>query len=100
MLLAGCSGQMGGGAWGCSSGCSGGHRGAQPTVPLPTLVPTCHPCRLSPTSLNSCWKNAFWFVTLLYPRCAMTALQLFGWQTMDVGTFLKADFSVMVCWAV
>ncbi|EFN55637.1 hypothetical protein CHLNCDRAFT_133816 [Chlorella variabilis] len=43
-----------------------------------------------------CWKNAFWFVTLLYPRCAMTALQLFGWKKLDVGTFLKADFSIMV----
>lgn len=26
----------------------------------------------------------------------MTALQLFGWQKLDIGTFLKADFSVMV----
>ncbi|KAL4457343.1 hypothetical protein ABPG75_012208 [Micractinium tetrahymenae] len=43
-----------------------------------------------------CWKNAFWFVTLLYPRCAMTALQLFGWQTLESGTYLKADYSIMV----
>lgn len=26
----------------------------------------------------------------------MTALQLFGWQKLDIGTFLKADFSIMV----
>lgn len=52
------------------------------------------PCPLA--SPARCWKNAFWFVTLLYPRCAMTALQLFGWKTLDVGTFLKADFSILV----
>lgn len=26
----------------------------------------------------------------------MTALQLFGWQKLDIGTFLKADYSIMV----
>ena len=43
-----------------------------------------------------CWKNAFWFVTLLYPRCAMTALQLFGLQKVDEGWYLSVDFSIMV----
>ena len=55
-------------------------------------------CLQPPCIPRSCWKNAFWFVTLLYPRCAMTALQLFGWQKLDIGTFLKADFSIMVRW--
>ena len=41
-----------------------------------------------------CYKNAFWFVTLLYPRCAQTSMQMFATQTLDVGTFLKADFSI------
>lgn len=44
----------------------------------------------------SCWKNAFWLITLLYPRSALTALQLFGWQRFDTGTYLKADYSIMV----
>lgn len=26
----------------------------------------------------------------------MTALQLFGWQTLDTGTYLKADFAILV----
>jgi hypothetical protein len=33
-------------------------------------------------------------VTLLYPRCAQTAMQMFATQTLDVGTFLKADYSI------
>ena len=41
-----------------------------------------------------CYKNAFWFVTLLYPRCAQTSMQMFATQTLDVGTFLKADYSI------
>ena len=41
-----------------------------------------------------CYKNAFWFVTLLYPRCAQTSMQMFATQTLDVGTYLKADFSI------
>ena len=41
-----------------------------------------------------CYKNAFWFVTLLYPRCSMTALQLFSTQTLDSGTYLRSDFSI------
>lgn len=68
-------------------------------IPSPTAPqsPTPPPSHLHPRPVCcSCWKNAFWFVTLLYPRCAMTALQLFGWQKLDIGTFLKADFSVMV----
>lgn len=44
------------------------------------------PCR--------CYKNAFWFVTLLYPRCAQTSMQMFATQTLDVGTYLKADYSI------
>ena len=41
-----------------------------------------------------CWKNSFWFVTLLYPRCSMTALQLFSTQTLDSGVYLRSDFSI------
>lgn len=48
-------------------------------------------------SLRSrCWKNAFWLVTLLYPRAAQAALQVFSLQKLDVGTFLAADLSVLV----
>ena len=43
-----------------------------------------------------CWKNAFWLVTLLYPRAAQAALQVFSLQRLDVGTFLAADLSVLV----
>lgn len=43
-----------------------------------------------------CWKNAFWLVTLLYPRSSMTALQMFATQTLDIGTFLTADYSIKV----
>ena len=41
-----------------------------------------------------CYKNAFWFVTLLYPRCAQTSMQMFATQTLDVGTYLRADYSI------
>lgn len=44
--------------------------------------------------LCRCYKNAFWFVTLLYPRCAQTSMQMFATQSLDVGTFLKADYSI------
>jgi hypothetical protein len=43
-----------------------------------------------------CWKNAFWLVTLLYPRAAQAALQVFSLQRLDVGTFLAADLAVLV----
>ena len=33
-------------------------------------------------------------MTLLYPRCAQTSMQMFATQTLDVGTFLKADYSI------
>lgn len=33
-------------------------------------------------------------MTLLYPRCAQTSMQLFATQRLDVGTFLKADYSI------
>ncbi len=32
-----------------------------------------------------CWKNAFWFVMLLYPRCSTTALQMFAYNDLDIG---------------
>ena len=32
-----------------------------------------------------CWKNAFWLITLLYPRCSMTALEMFSYSDLDVG---------------
>ena len=43
-----------------------------------------------------CWKNAFWLVTLLYPRAAQAALQVFSLHRLDVGTFLAADLNVLV----
>lgn len=43
-----------------------------------------------------CWKNAFWLLTLLYPRASSTALQLFAVQRLDTGTYLAADFSILV----
>lgn len=45
---------------------------------------------------SRCWKNAFWLVTLLYPRAAQAALQVFSLQRLNVGTFLAADLSVLV----
>ena len=33
-------------------------------------------------------------MTLLYPRCSMTALQLFATQTLDSGTYLRSDYSI------
>lgn len=45
---------------------------------------------------HRCWKNGFWFTTLLYPRCSQTALQLFSLITVDIGIFLKADVTVLV----
>ncbi len=32
-----------------------------------------------------CWKNAFWLVTLLYPRCSTTALEMFSYNNLDIG---------------
>lgn len=43
-----------------------------------------------------CWKNGFWLVTLLYPRCSMTALQMFSTQELNTGTYLTADYDIMV----
>ena len=42
------------------------------------------------------WKNAFWLVTLLYPRSSMTSLQMFSTQTLVIGTYLTADYSIQV----
>ena len=49
-------------------------------------------------SLNRCrcWKNGFWFTTLLYPSCSRQALQLFSLITVDIGIYLKADVSILV----
>ncbi len=38
----------------------------------------------------------FWLVSLVYPRCAQTALQMFSVQKLDVGTFLRADYSILI----
>ncbi|KAK9829421.1 hypothetical protein WJX72_005757 [[Myrmecia] bisecta] len=43
-----------------------------------------------------CWKNGFWLITLLYPRCSMTALQFFATQKLDLGTYLRADYSILI----
>ncbi|KAK9867386.1 hypothetical protein WJX84_004228 [Apatococcus fuscideae] len=43
-----------------------------------------------------CWKNGFWFTTLLYPSCSRQALQLFSLITVDIGIYLKADVSILV----
>ena len=43
-----------------------------------------------------CWKNGFWLVTLLYPRCAMTALQLFSWAGVNGVIYLRIDYRVVV----
>ena len=46
------------------------------------------PCR--------CYKNVFYLVTLVYPRCAQTCLQLFSVTKLDIGSFLSADFTILV----
>ena len=38
----------------------------------------------------------FYLVTLVYPRCAQTCLQLFSVTKLDVGSFLSADFTILV----
>ena len=38
----------------------------------------------------------FYLVTLVYPRCAQTCLQLFSFTKLDVGTYLSADFTILV----
>ena len=43
-----------------------------------------------------CYKNVFYLVTLVYPRCAQTCLQLFSVTKLDVGSFLSADFTITV----
>lgn len=43
-----------------------------------------------------CYKNVFYLVTLVYPRCAQTCLQLFSMTKLDIGTFLAADFTILV----
>lgn len=45
---------------------------------------------------SRCWRNAFWLVTLLYPRAAQSALQLFSLARLNVDTFLSADMGVLV----
>ena len=46
--------------------------------------------------LRRCYKNVFYLVTLVYPRCAQTCLQLFSVTKLDVGSFLSADFTIIV----
>jgi len=43
-----------------------------------------------------CWKNCFWLITLLYPASCLVALEMFATQTLDIGTYLSADFSIKV----
>lgn len=43
-----------------------------------------------------CYKNIFYLITLVYPRCAQTCLQLFSYMKLDVGTYLYADFTILV----
>jgi hypothetical protein len=38
----------------------------------------------------------FYLVTLVYPRCAQTCLQLFSFTKLDIGTYLSADFTILV----
>ena len=43
-----------------------------------------------------CYRNVFYLVTLVYPRCAQTCLQLFSFTKLDIGTYLSADFTILV----
>ena len=47
-------------------------------------------------ALRRCWRTALWLVTLLYPRAAMASLQLYSLHSLDTGTYLRADYSLMV----
>ena len=38
----------------------------------------------------------FYLVTLVYPRCAQTCLQLFSYMKLDIGTYLYSDFTILV----
>ena len=46
--------------------------------------------------VHRCYKNIFYLVTQVYPRCAQTCLQLFSYKKLDIGTFLYADFTILV----
>ena len=42
-----------------------------------------------------CLKNAAWLLLLLYPGVCKKVMQLYGTRTMDIGTYLRADYAVL-----
>ena len=68
--------------------------GNQGSPPPPSPLPRA--ARLAAAVQERCWRNAFWLVTLLYPRAAQAALQLFSLTRLNTGTFLGADLGVLV----
>eukprot|EP00884_Botryococcus_braunii_P002827 jgi/Botrbrau1/12545/Bobra.0169s0084.1 len=43
-----------------------------------------------------CYKNMFWLVSLVYPKCAQVALQFFSVDKLDLGWYLGSDYSIVV----
>ena len=43
-----------------------------------------------------CWRLAFQAISMLYMTTCRRALMLYSYHTLEVGTFLRADYSVMV----
>lgn len=54
------------------------------------------PCADRIVCFNRCYKNVFYLITLVYPRCAQTCLQLFASRKLDIGTYLAADYNIVV----
>ncbi len=71
--------------------------GGEATVtPPPPTPPLSRAARIAAAVRERCWRNAFWLVTLLYPRAAQAALQLFSLTKLNTGTYLGADLGILV----
>lgn len=67
-------------------------------LPLSKFHPDLDGCgrKLQFADVCRCYKNVFYLVTLVYPRCAQTCLQLFSMTKLDIGTYLSSDFTIVV----
>ena len=64
-------------------------------VAHPSIHPSCLHAGKAAAACR-CYKNIFYLVTLVYPRCAQTCLQLFSYMKLDIGTYLYSDFTILV----
>lgn len=70
--------------------------GAAAVVAAPPAPPLPRAARIGAAVQERCWRNALWLVTLLYPRAAQAALQLFSLIRLNTGTYLGADLGILV----